>query len=577
MSRRAKRKSRAAEPTAEIPKVSHDVNSKRRHIRLHMPLKVTIDGVVHSVCDWSLGGMQIEDIDGLPGVGGRFSADLAVPFNDFSFTLTTTCEVAWLDLNGRRVGCRFIDLKDGQIEILRYLVDAFIAGKVANVSGVLRLAAKGQATPIDAGVTPHLDPATPRHVRTVRALRRTAFVGAMAAAGILLSVLVANTLISRFLDVSSDLGWVHARTVDVQTSASGVVAGHVVDAGETVRAGQPLFEILDPEIEGQLDVAIAELGEREEAVAGLKRQLDARRAFFDEYVELAGVEERRAVARVKRAELNLSVARDKLERATILHGKGFLADRALEDEENRHSQARLERQLAEADLSEARRNRRLAEMGYIYPQRRVEGDEPAEVARRIRLAEKAVDVARARIDALLDRQEQTVVRSPCDCLIEERIVIEGEWLPRGAVAFRLSEAGGPRVVKALVPQESVGKLTIGHEARVALADRDEILTGRIVNVDRTPAADSGPVGIVRLGSRYGLAEVTVNLDGLETAHAGLPARLVFPADLATLLPFPLDRPTTTAARSNDRADGDQLGGLGALAEAARTVLSLASR
>ena len=577
MSRRAKRANKPAKPAPATPQVSHDVNSKRRHVRLHMPLTVTIDGVAHSVTDWSLGGMQIEDIDGLPGVGGRFSADLAVPFNDFSFTLTTTCEVAWLDLNGRRVGCRFIELKDGQIEILRYLVDAFIAGKVANVAGVLRLAAKGAATPVDRGATPHLDPPAPRHVRFGRALRRTVILGATAVAGVVLLLLVANSLIARFLDISSDLGWVHARTVDVQTSASGVVSGHLADAGETVRAGQPLFEILDSEIEGQLDVAIAELGEREEEVAGLKRQLDARRAFFDEYVELAGVEERRAVARVKRAELNLSVVLDKLERAAILHGKGFLADRALEDEENRHSQARLERQLAEADLSEARRNRRLAEMGYIFPQQRVEGDEPAEIARRIRLAEKAVDVARARIDALLDRQEQAVVRSPCDCLVEERIVIEGEWLARGAVAFRLSEAGGPRVVKALVPQESVGKLTIGHAARVALADRDETVTGRIVNVDRTPAADSGPAGITRLGSRYGLAEVTVDLGGLETAHAGLPARLVFPADLAALLPFPLERPFTTAARANDSADRDQLGGLGALAEAARVALSLASR
>lgn len=577
MSRRAKRTNRPATSAPATPKVSHDVNSKRRHVRLHMPLTVTIDGVAHSVSDWSLGGMQIEDIDGLPGVGGRFSADLAVPFNDFSFTLTTTCEVAWLDLNGRRVGCRFIDLKDGQIEILRYLVDAFIAGKVANVSGVLRLAAKGQATPVDGGETPHLEPALPRHVRTGRALRRAATIGAMAVAGVLLLLLIANSAISRFLDVTSDLGWVHARAVDVQSSANGVVAGRLIDAGSTVRAGQPLFEILDPEIEGQLDVAIAELGQREEELAGLNRRLEARRAFFVEYVELAKVEERRADARVERATLNLAVAAEKLNRAAILHRKGFLADRALEDEENQHSQARLEHELAKADLSEARRNRRLAEMGYVYPRRRVEGEEPAEIARRIGLAENAVAVARARIDALLERQDQAVVRSPCDCLVEERMVVEGEWLARGVTAYRLSESSGRRVVKALVPQESAGKLTIGRDAHVVLADRREALTGRIVNIDRTPAADGGPAGIRRLGSRYGLAEVTVDLGDLATGHAGLPARLVFPADLSALLPFPLDLPFGNAASTHNEADDNQLGGLGALAEAARVAFSLASR
>ena len=521
--------------------------------------------------------MQIEDIDGLPGIGSRFGADLGIPFDDFNFTLTTTCEVVWLDLNGRRVGCRFIDLKDGQIAMLRYLVDAFIAGKVATVDGVLRRAAAGQAQPLDQDLKDKLDPPPPRHVRLGRALRRAAIVGAMAAAGMLLVVLAANSVSSRFLDVTSDLGWVHARAIEVQSSARGVVAGQPVEAGAAVRAGQVLFELHDPEIAGQLEVAIAELGGHEEELAGLKRRLAARRTFFDEYVALAEVEERRAAARVERAGLNLSVAADRLDRAAVLHRKGFLADQALEDEENRHSQAVLERRLAEADLSQAGQNRRLAEMGYIYPQGRVDGDEPAEIGRQIGLAEQAVAVARARIDALLDQQAQTVVRSPCDCRVDERMVVAGEWLELGAAAYRLTEAGGPRMVKALVPQESAGRLTIGGEARVTLADRDDPLNGRIVHIDRTPAADGGPAGIVRLASRYGLAEITIDPGELGTAPVGLPARLIFPGDVASLLPFSLPSRRPDATDNAGTRSGDQLGGLGALAEAARVVLSLASR
>ena len=70
----------AERPEAERPEsesqeaasnVAHETDSRRRHVRLSMPLQVTIDGKVYDVVDWSLSGMQIANVDGMPGVGSR--------------------------------------------------------------------------------------------------------------------------------------------------------------------------------------------------------------------------------------------------------------------------------------------------------------------------------------------------------------------------------------------------------------------------------------------------------------------------------------------------------------------------
>ena len=513
--------------------VMHEADSRRRHVRLSMPLQVTIDGKVYDVVDWSLSGMQVANVESMPGVGSRFIADMAVPFSDFNFALKVACEIVWIDIDKMRIGCRFIDLRKNQINLLRYLVDAFVSGRIATVDGLLHTA-NGAAESRRGSKSPGLDgQEETRLQRTWRNAKRGMLYGLFLAAGLAIAAMAVTSIYNRLFAVTTDLGWVDAPIVPVRATGEGSVEGAPPGPNTGIKRGAPLLRIESSSLQGELRLAVAALAKDEELLSGLRRQLAESQAFFVEYNELATVERNRAEARVSEAKVALDISRRKLERAKALHGKGHLPASKLEEQEAEFATAELNLRLARADLDQSKNNAAVADRGYFYTGTRVEGGEPSDIERQVRLAEETVKIARTRVAALQAQEESLLIRSPCDCIVQDTYVVPGMWVERGDLLYRLALAQDNQTIKALVSQEAVGRIKIGSKAEVYLADRDVMRAGRVTAIDRI-AEDQGSVGALNLvPNRQRFAQVTVALnEAVGYLPTGLPARVDFPADFS---------------------------------------------
>ena len=424
-----------------------------------------------------------------------------------------------------------MDLRNSEMDLLRYMVDAFVSGRIATVDGLLQ-ATYGEHAGRTHRQSAQSSAEASRAERSWQALKRGSLYGLFVSLGILLAVLAGTSLYNKFFAVTTDLGWVHARVVPLRAPAMGKIQGAVHRPGARVEEGEPLLRIENRDLEGEHDLAVAALAREQELLAGLRRRLVERQDFFTEYNELAGAEVQRAKARVAEAKTTLGIARRKLDRARKLHGKGHFSAKDLEEEEAAFAKAELNWRLARADLVQADSNAKVASKGYYFTGTRVEGGEPAELQRQIALAEEAVNIARVRAEALRAQRDGLQVESPCTCIVQDSLAARGMWVERGDLVYRLAEVDGGQTVKALVPQQATSGLRLGAAAEVRLADRPEILSGRVIAVNRTPAEDRADGYGDIVANRHRFAEVTVALDGQPGyVPVGLPARLVFPIDV----------------------------------------------
>ncbi len=124
------------------PQIVAETEVHRRHVRLRIPVGVEIDGVRYVTDDWSVGGFGVNAE--LPGrrPGDRFTARLFLPFEDFEIVLPVDCELVYVTEDGSRFGCRFLGLSKGQLELFRFVVDAYLSGEIVSAGDVLAVVAR---------------------------------------------------------------------------------------------------------------------------------------------------------------------------------------------------------------------------------------------------------------------------------------------------------------------------------------------------------------------------------------------------------------------------------------------------
>ena len=520
------------ENTKASRRVTREPDSRRRHVRIQMPLVAVIDGKEHTVDDWSLSGLRLAHIEGLPGVGGRFRVKLTIPFDGFEFVIETTCELVWLDPETRAGGCRFIDLRQDQIELLRYLVEAYVSGRIATVDGLLATAGSPKRAGKNVKQIPGGTVAPAPVKRIWSKMVRVALYGVFLAVGATLAGLAGDSIYNRVFAVRSELAWVHGDVFALRAPSGGLAISGPPLLGAPVEKGEVLLEILDERLEGDIRLARAELERQQVELDGLRQQLVERSEFFSQYHRLAAIEIGRANARVEESRTALQVEQKKLERVTKLHAAGHAARSVLDEAQAAEALAGRNLSLAEADLAQAESNAAIAGSGYFFTGTRVEGGEPGEIKRQVRIAEESVRFFEAKIDALLARKNVLAIRSPCDCVLESSEVVPGGFVERGDLILELTPSDLGNELKALVLHEEAGKLKLGQEAEVQLADRDHPVHATVAGITRTPVGHEGSGRSPFVVERQRYAEVTIELsEDPGFVVNGLPATVVFPTPL----------------------------------------------
>src|SRR5581483_1323047 len=119
--------------------VVHEAEAQRQYPRVRLPGRVHIrEGKQDRICalhDISAGGVSFE-ADTKFRVGEVLDARLELTVQPVTFSLRVKCEVR--NVNGKRVGCQFLQLGPGEISALRRLIHGTLAGELVATGDVIQ-------------------------------------------------------------------------------------------------------------------------------------------------------------------------------------------------------------------------------------------------------------------------------------------------------------------------------------------------------------------------------------------------------------------------------------------------------
>ena len=130
------------------PQIVHETEVHRQHVRLKIPIQVEIDGIRHQVDDWSVGGLAVESVLTSRKPDERFWVRLIFPFEEFELTMRREARMVYVDQGHGRFGCDFLAVSERHAEVLRYLVDAYLAGELVSAGDLLQARARGNTAPV---------------------------------------------------------------------------------------------------------------------------------------------------------------------------------------------------------------------------------------------------------------------------------------------------------------------------------------------------------------------------------------------------------------------------------------------
>ena len=226
-------------------------------------------------------------------------------------------------------------------------------------------------------------------------------------------------------------GYVEAEYVHVASPVAGALSELRVERGQEVAAGAPLFVLEQDYERAALAVATHSLKQAMDKLANAQKGQRA--------PELAAIS-----ARLGQANTGLNLAETEFKRRQALY-----AERNISAEEM--DRARTEYELKVQQVREMSANLSTARLG-------ARSDE-------IAAAQAEVEAARARVEQAAWTLAQKSQAAPSAARVFDTLYSQGEWVPAGKAVAVLLPPGNIKV-RFFVPEETVGRLTLGQQAQV---------------------------------------------------------------------------------------------------------------
>lgn len=204
------------------PQIAHESEVHRQHIRLKIPIQVEIDGIRYQVDDWSVGGLGVESVMTSRQPGDRFPVRLIFVFEEFEMTMRFDARMVYADQDHGRFGCAFLGVSQQQMEVFRYLVDAYLSGEVVSAGDILQVRARDNTAP--ARLQALYSPRSENELWALR-LRRYGAITGFGLAGLALVALVALGIRNQFLAARSTNAVIEAPTVPIRAPIPGRFVG----------------------------------------------------------------------------------------------------------------------------------------------------------------------------------------------------------------------------------------------------------------------------------------------------------------------------------------------------------------
>jgi HlyD family secretion protein len=279
--------------------------------------------------------------------------------------------------------------------------------------------------------------------RTGRHLHTIAVLGALSgAAGILLFLILGSGVA-----LQRAPGVVHTTEIKIAPEISGRLARFAVTQGKSVRQGDELVELVNPELSAALLLAKAQAGEaraaRDRVYAGVR-------------VEQVAILERE----IETARADLLYAEQQFARKSKLAADGFASRQDLDE--------------ATADVGTARAKLATAQEAY-------EAAHLGPIREELAIADAKVDDAEAAVGVIAARVAKLQIRAPTDGAVALIVAEPGETIIPGQPVMTL-EATGRRWTSFNLREDQLDGLHIGAPVELLLAGGNIPIEGRVAEI-----------------------------------------------------------------------------------------------
>lgn len=494
----------------EVQEAAPSVRDKRRYPRYTAPLQVEINGHVYETLDWSLSGFRIGEVKDLGIAGERINVSVIIKISDFDFSFDTTAEIVRLNPMSREAAFAFTGLKSDQVRALSFVSGAFLSGRLKSVDGLLRTVTTSSGASDD-GSSGTTDPIERRRSW----VRNLVFL--LLAIAALFSARAAILSLSSIESVAS---WVDARQIELSVSGAASVEAMLVEPGSFVSRGDDIAMLRNQALELELIRAQSELDYLRARSNILSSVRDGRTEVLQEEREIAFAAGVRARARRDEARQSLSAAKAHVEGLKELSIPGEVSLAELTRAEQAVAEIAERLALAEEAVDAAEASRRAADSGFFVGDARSTGFEPATLEVEIVSLEQQIAAKQVELDVLNVHLEEFRLVSPCDCAVQEILLVAGERARAEEPILTLTPLSSRSTVVAFVRHDQANKLVVNQIVTVDLADGRRDRDARISdirsvvskeNTEKLHDRDLSP-------ERYAEIEITLS-DGFSDAPA----------------------------------------------------------
>lgn len=226
-----------------MTKIAHEAEVQRQHPRYRIPIRCIYNGTQISVVDVSVGGIGLRAGSFEVKPGRVLDLTLVFPFSGYELTLPINAEVRYIAEEHSRIGLRFVDVSPRQHNLLRFILDAYLAGEVVDAGDVLDVASRrneGKTREVPKRPQPQgFFAQLTHHGRSA-----AGYIGIGAVTMLLLGFLGMG-IFQRMYIIPAQTALITTDLVTVPAPSNGQIT--FIATGNEVKAGEPLLTIQGPQ------------------------------------------------------------------------------------------------------------------------------------------------------------------------------------------------------------------------------------------------------------------------------------------------------------------------------------------
>jgi multidrug resistance efflux pump len=467
--------------------VRYDSASARRHPRVTAPASVELDGKRYPTMDWSIGGFRISGYSGEARVDERRGARFFLNFQGFEIGFEAQARFCAIDEELQEASAEFVDLGQRESELLRHFMVGVATGEMATISDTLvhidsptSVASWGTASVAGAD-------ALAREGLKKRSVLRASLYFAI---GPLLAGYAILAGYESFFRMEIKSAVVIRPTETVVAQGVGHLETMLVQQGQLVAAGQPLFTAVDEDHARDLETKKRELAMAEVELKAAQADQMAAKDRFGIYERIAAHKREIASERVRGLTIETESAEKNLARIETIVRAGLESNAALDEAKASFAKVQGELNTAIPELEVAKEAVRAAEHGSFYDGFRLIGELPEESIR-LSAAQARVQIAENQLAATQEGSGHATYSVPFPGRVVRITKSPGSTVNRGETLALVERTGEEPRIYALLTQDQVTRIKLGERGTVRVPTLQQRFQAVVVRSDKAGAIPGG--------------------------------------------------------------------------------------